>query len=227
MVSKKPENSKMVNSNSVKNGLQIQLETDPSNCQLPETSKGNPNMPNQAFKSSAAQFVYQEMMSLMIEARQNKSLPKNWKAIKSSILKPDQNLLVASKQQQNLSSPLVNLVICPICKITLWGTQKYVDHYRECHAPEKNQKESQSSKFPLMRVRIPLCKQRKYKTWPFPEKMTYFYTSYEKIVVPQKSKKSQVSPKNVKKVKIHNKKVNRKTIWYSNFFVCLLKIILI
>ena len=129
----------------------------------------NSVLQNQAFKSNAAQFVYQEMMSLMNEAKQNKNIPRNWKTIKSSILKSDQNMLVAAskqksdiQQQNNSSAPLVNLVICPICKETLWGAQKYSDHLRTVHG-DKNQNEG-SPKLPLIRVKIPLYKQRKYKS---------------------------------------------------------------
>ena len=73
----------------------------------------------------------QEMMALMNEARRNKNMPQNWKTIKTSILKPDQNMLAQAKQQQFM--PLVNLVICPICKETLWGAKKYADHLRTMH----------------------------------------------------------------------------------------------
>ena len=70
-------------------------------------------------------------MSLMNEARKNKNMPQNWKTIKTSILKPDQNMIAQAKQQQFM--PLVNLVICPICKETLWGAKKYADHLRTMH----------------------------------------------------------------------------------------------
>ena len=143
------------------------------------------------------------MMSLMNEAKQNKNIPKNWKTIKSSILKSDQNMLVAAskqksdiQQQNNSSAPLVNLVICPICKETLWGAQKYSDHLRTVHG-DKNQNEG-SPKLPLIRVKIPLYKQRKYKSWPHPEKSKYVYSSYQKYGQPLRSEAENCQVASVK-----------------------------
>ena len=74
-----------------------------------------------------------------------------------------------------------------------------------------------SPKLPLIRVKIPHYKQRKYKTWPIPLKPSYFYDSYQKVDLPCTSSSNPTSkaspttstPKSIP-TSVHN--INRQVI---------------
>ena len=74
-----------------------------------------------------------------------------------------------------------------------------------------------SPKLPLIRVKIPHYKQRKYKTWPIPMKPSYSYDSYQKVELPGTSSSnpnnkasSATSPPKSIPTSVHN--INRQVI---------------
>ena len=72
--------------------------------------------------------------------------------------------------------PLINLIMCPICKEALWGVQAYALHLKIKHHIDRNMPD----KLPLQRIKIP--DKPKKQNWPIrrmPTYKTYAYTSFE------------------------------------------------
>ena len=73
-----------------------------------------------------------------------------------------------------------------------------------------------SPKLPLIRVKIPHYKQRKYKTWPIPLKPSYSYDSYQNLDLPctsnpnYKASPTTSPPKSIP-TSVHN--INRQVIY--------------
>ena len=114
------------------------------------------NQCTDGLKSSAARYIYKEMLT-----------------------KKNDSPSVYLEQREE---PVFNLVICPFCKKTLWGTQHYAEHLRLEHCinnPESIENHGRtSSKLNLVKIQMPVTPVPKR---PKPIKSTYSYESYEQL----------------------------------------------